>query len=103
MALHRTPRELLAAVTSDDITEAMAFERLEPFGALHQEAMFGRVCAVLANLHLPKEREPFEAADFAPALRRAVDGYPDLFPPPPLSADELSAKLDRALFGSVLH
>ena len=101
--LGRTPNELLAAVDSADITEAMAFERLEPSGSLHLESIMGRICATLANLHLREGSTPLTPADFMPALNRAVNGYPDLFPPPPLSAEELSARIDKALFGQVLH
>ncbi len=103
LAVGRTPTELLAAVTSEDVTEMMAFERLEPFGALHMEAMFGRVCSATVNLHVPRDREPTAPSDFMPSLRRMVEGYPDLFPPPPPTADELSASLDRLLFGATVH
>lgn len=74
-ALGRTPRELLATTTATEITEAMAFEQLEPFGALHAEQLAGAVCATLANLHLPRGGEPFKPADFMPALKRALNGY----------------------------
>lgn len=75
MAIGCTPRELLARVTVDDIREAMAFERLEPFGSLHLEAVVGQVCATLANIDRDpeKRREPFQARDFMPALDRAFD------------------------------
>lgn len=48
----------------------MAFERIEPFGSLHLEALFGQVCATLANVHRdPQKRsEPWTARDFMPAL-----------------------------------
>ena len=101
--VHRTPGELLAAVTSADITEMMAFERIEPFGALHMEYMLGRVCATLVNVNLREDATPFDPTDFMPALRRAVAGYPDVIPPPPLSPEEASAAIDKAMFGRVLH
>ena len=74
-ALGRTPRELLAATTAAEITEAMAFEQLEPFGALHQEQLAGAVCAVLANIHSKPGAKPLGPADFMPALRRALGNY----------------------------
>lgn len=77
MAIGRTPRELLAQVTSEDITEMMAFERLEPFGALHLEFLAGQVCATLANINRdPKQRaEAWQARDFMPALDRNLQRH----------------------------
>jgi hypothetical protein len=56
------------------MTEMMAFERLEPFGALHQELMLGQVCAVIANVHRDSKRrsDPFAPQDFMPGLRKAL-------------------------------
>lgn len=53
----------------------MAFERLEPFGPLHQEFLFGQLCATLANVHRdPQKRsKAWEPRDFMPALSRALD------------------------------
>lgn len=67
-----TPRQLLASVSSEDIVEMMAFDRLEPMGALHQMYAFGQVCATLANVHRTKDRDPFRPWDFFPALAREV-------------------------------
>ena len=81
----------------------MAFERLEPFGALADEYRLGQVAATLANVHRGKDTEAFSAADFMPALRRAMDGYAP--PPAPIELDPEahSALLDATLFGRVLH
>ena len=81
----------------------MAFERLEPFGALHMEYMIGRLCATVVNVQLHKDATPLDPTDFMPALRRAVEGYTDVIPPPPLSPEEASAAIDKAMFGRVLH
>lgn len=55
----------------------MAFERMEPFGALADEARIGQVAATVANVHRdPKsKRDAWTARDFMPALDRAVAGY----------------------------
>lgn len=50
----------------------MAFERLEPFGSLHQEQMAGMVCAVSMNPHLKKNAEPTTPATFFPALAKRL-------------------------------
>ena len=97
LAIGRTPHELLAAVDSQDITEMMAFERLEPFGSLHLEAVVGRLCAAVVNMQLSKGAESLSAIDFMPALRSAVSGYADRLPQKPMTADERSAAIDRLL------
>lgn len=50
----------------------MAFERLEPFGSLHQEQMAGMICAVTLNPHLKKNSEPRTPASFFPALAKRL-------------------------------
>lgn len=99
-ALGRTPRELLATVTSDEITEAMAFERLEPFGSLHLEQMLGQVCAAIINPHLRQGAEPAKASDFMPALARALNRYRPANEPVLLDNPEAQAALIKArIFG----
>ena len=46
----------------------MAFERLEPFGAMHEDFRAGQIAAVVANVHRDSKTEPFTPADFMPAL-----------------------------------
>lgn len=50
----------------------MAFERLEPFGSLHQEQMAGMICAVTINPNLKKGAEPKTPASFFPALAKRL-------------------------------
>jgi hypothetical protein len=61
-------------VTSEEITEMMAFERIEPFGSLHDEFMHGQVWAVVANTHrdTAKRPQPYAPSDGMPALGRAL-------------------------------
>ncbi len=102
MALGRTPRELLASVTSAEITEAMAFERLEPFGSLHAEFLAGQVCATLANLQRdPRQRsQPWTASDFMPALARALaDAGPRNTPSHVDDPEAMSRLIKSAVFG----
>ena len=90
-------------MTSSEITEMMAFERLEPFGSLHHEMMAGRICATLANLHLNKGAQALTPADFMPSLYSAMQGYADRLPQRELTADERSAQIDKAIFGRMVH
>ena len=86
----------------EEIAEAMAFERLEPFGALHIEAMFGQVCATVANVHRdPKrKRDAWAPRDFMSSLARALDRYRDEDEPVILDDPEAMSRLIKAsIFG----
>lgn len=100
LALGRTPRELLAAVTSADIVEMIAYANLEPFGALADDFRAGQLCATLANVHRdPKARaHAWTAADFMPALARESAA---LRPEPLLLADPRAQAelIKRSVFG----
>lgn len=50
----------------------MAFERLEPFGSLHDEQMHGAIVALTTNLHLKKGARPISAGHVFPALGKAL-------------------------------
>lgn len=50
----------------------LAFERLEPFGSLHDEQMHGAGVALAANLHRKKGTQPLTAGHIFPALGRAL-------------------------------
>lgn len=74
LAIGRTRAELERSVTSAEVAEMLAFERLEPFGSLHDEQMHGQVCATVANVQRDSKRKrtPFVASDFMASLRRAL-------------------------------
>ncbi len=78
----------------------MAFERIEPFGALADEYRLGTICSAIVNVQRTKESDRvYTADDFMPALRRAM---PE---PEPIGADmspeELSNLIDAKVFGHV--
>ena len=79
----------------------MAFERIEPFGALADEFRLGQIAATLANVHRAPNTDAFGPADFMPALHRALEAAA----PPPVakSPEELSNLLDAELFGHTAH
>lgn len=85
----------------------MAFERLEPFGALQDEYRLGVIASTLANVNRdPKTTpEPFSPADFMPALRKAMAAYePErLVIGADLTPDQLSALIDASMFGHTVH
>jgi hypothetical protein len=99
MALGRTPRELLSSVNSADITDMMAFCRLEPFGALADEHRAAQIAATVANVNRdPKTKpEPWVAADFSPVLAAEKDRQEDAELAAMTPAERVAA-LDAALF-----
>lgn len=78
----------------------MAFDQLEPMGALPLLHAFGQVCSVTANVHRAAKSEPFEPGDFFPALAREVGkkerGQPILL----TDKEAQSALIKRAIFGA---
>lgn len=75
MATGRLPSELLAGITSEDITEMLAYSNLEPWGPLADEFRSAQICATLANVNRdPKSRpKPWTAQDFSAALERIAE------------------------------
>lgn len=56
---------LLSELTSRQLTEWMAYSRLEPFGPNEAEWRMGHLMSLLANLFRPKtNRNGYEAGDF---------------------------------------
>jgi len=88
-------------VTSQDITEMMAFERLEPFGALADEYRLGTVAATVANVQRGPDAEAYKAQDFMPSLRRAIDGEEPRRLGEDLDPEQLSRLIDAQVFGRV--
>ena len=56
------PDELFQRLTSFQIAEWGAFERLEPFGTRRLEYCFGMLASVMANIH----RDPKKSSNFSP-------------------------------------
>jgi len=59
---------LLARLTSRQLTEWMAFYRLEPFGERRADLRMAILAALIANVNRDpkKHREPFTVDDFMP-------------------------------------
>jgi hypothetical protein len=107
LAIGRTARELLASTTSEEITEMMAFESLEPFGGQAADFRAGQIAAIVANVNRDARtrREPFEAADFMPALAAARARARERMQAQirrsrgPMSADDEAHLFDADIFG----
>jgi len=67
-----TVRELLARIDSRELSEWMAFFRLEPWGTEVEDLRAGIVAATVANANRDpkKQRKPYRPQDFMPQWDR---------------------------------
>jgi hypothetical protein len=68
LALGKTVRQLLAQISSEELTEWRAYSMLEPFGEQLADQRHGIALAALANLHRDPQRQckPYCPEDFIP-------------------------------------
>lgn len=86
-----TVAELLSRISSAELTEWIAFDRLEPFGGFQDEYRTGLVAAMVANTARDEKKKPrpFEPSDF---MREPFLGEPT-------SEDERLMKKAQAIMG----
>lgn len=92
----KTVGQLLAEVSSPELTEWMAYYRIEPFGEMVADQRHGIATAVLANVNRDPKRtpEPYTFSDFVPWRENQTDkGTPVL-----LSDPEAQSKLIKSKF-----
>lgn len=70
LALGRTVDELSRSLSSLELAEWMAFDRLEPIGGPGADFRAGIVASTVANVARGKRGKAFSPADFMPAHRR---------------------------------
>lgn len=99
LAVGMLPDELLGRISSSGLTEMMAFERLEPFGAYADESRLGQIAAVIANVNRGQDDPAYGPADFMPALHRARAAAAPSSRGEDLSDDEFAALFDAEMFG----
>ena len=85
--------ELLASISSEELTEWAAYYQLDPFGSYRADLQAGVVASTMANIHA-KKGHTFGPADFIPRF-----GDPEKSPS--MSPDDIKAKLHR-MFGKQL-
>ena len=61
-------RELLETVSAEELTLWRAFDLAEPIGDQRMDYGFGVVASTIANVHRPKNSEPYKPSDFMPLL-----------------------------------
>lgn len=66
LRLGRSVRELLATVSSEELTMWMAFDRSEPIGDWRQDLGFGVIASTIANVNRTKNHPAFAPIDFMP-------------------------------------
>jgi hypothetical protein len=68
LALGKTVRQLLAEISSSELTEWQAYAVLEPFGEQLADQRHGIALSALANLHRDpqRRRDPYRPEDFIP-------------------------------------
>lgn len=95
--------EMLARMSSAELTEWAVFAELEPFGEERADLRAGIVASVIANVNRDpkKQKKAFRPQDFLPEFGKRKGGGEGAGGKEPLSPDELKAKFARiaAAFG----
>lgn len=83
LRLGRTLEELLAGISSEELSLWMAFDDIEPLGDVRMDLGFGVVASTLANIHRDTKKRPqaFLPQDYMPLWQRQR-------PPPAVSLSE---------------
>jgi hypothetical protein len=68
LRLGRSLRELLATVSSEELTLWKAFDTREPIGDTRMDFGFGVVASTVANVNRKPHSETFKPSDFMPLL-----------------------------------
>ncbi|KVC62703.1 hypothetical protein WI72_09670 [Burkholderia ubonensis] len=68
-----TVRQLLANLDSSELTEWMAFERVEAIGEARADLRAGIIAAAIGNHSNRTLPKPYRASDFMPYLPRVED------------------------------
>jgi hypothetical protein len=60
-------------MSSSDITEAMAYYSIEPFGEWREDYRAALICSVLANIHSGSRSKKFGPKDFMPEFGKVQE------------------------------
>ncbi len=78
MSLGMTVRELLQRMDSRELSEWLAYDRIEPIGAVRSDLGAGIISATIANCHRGKRSQPYTPADFMPLHKASDSGEDDV-------------------------
>jgi len=70
LRLGRTVQELLATISSAELTMWRAFDTLQPIGDWRHDLGHGVVASTLANVNRGKNSESFSPRDFMPLMEK---------------------------------
>jgi hypothetical protein len=59
---------MLAEISSEQLSEWMAYSKLEPWGEDRDDLRMGIVASVIANSNRGKGQKPFKPTDFMPSF-----------------------------------
>ncbi|WP_454737591.1 phage tail assembly protein T [Cupriavidus necator] len=90
-----TVRQLLAATDSAELTEWMAYERIDPFGEGRADLRAGIIASAAANHGFVQLTEPYQPSHFMPFLKREPEAPVLLDDPQKQSALILTAVFGR--------
>ena len=80
LRMGRTVRELLGSMGSRELSEWMAYERVEPWGESRADLRMGIISSTLANVHRQSDDYPvYKPADFMPRFE-PPEPEPELTP-----------------------
>jgi hypothetical protein len=82
-----TVAELLGRISSRELTEWMAYSRLEPFGEERQDVRSAIIACTIANCNRGKNQPPYKLADFMPKFKRLI----------PMDDDEIKDELSKLI------
>ena len=91
-----TVGELLYRVSSDELTEWLAYSRIEPFGGHWEDFRTGQVCATVANFagKALKDGSDITPDHFFPTLgKNDRQDEPELFDDPEAHSDLIMAQV----------
>ena len=67
-----TVRELLQRIDSRELTEWIAYDTVEPIGAVRTDLSAGIISSTIANCHRGKNTQAFTPMDFMPLQKNKV-------------------------------
>ena len=69
-----TVRELLQRMDSRELSEWLAYDQIEPIGAVRGDLNAGIISSTIANCHRGKNQKAFTPVDFMPLHKSATAG-----------------------------
>ncbi len=73
-----TVRELLQRIDSKELSEWIAYDTVEPIGAVRTDLAAGIISSTIANCHRGKNTQAFTPKDFMPLQSSPTDGADDV-------------------------